>query len=449
MALKTLKTSLLLTFALFIANAVHAEVDGSAQLSQRSDTPDTMVWPMLPNESLSQLAAKFYPHNKSMQREFIAKTKRLNKIKLNGSTSHKNLTAITIPNLKSLSVKAGRIKRAQKKALNLSYNIEPADISSLSFSKIPERLVKQYKTLLERNTFLKVEIDKLNKRLVFLENKLGQLTLILDRTLSLPAPKRKLKNLDAEKQTTKPLQIELVKKPTIEPTKKQETAMSRFFDLSNKWLWAALGLFALLVVGGSYLGRKRKDKSFNSLIKTISQQNPVNTMAEAGHIEDALFQNEPLGHHTVVEEEADDSAVQEAKVLMSKGSPDEAIAHLKWTIRANPRASIKPWLYLLDIFRQQNAKDEFEKYASEMHENFNAMTPIWTQGSVDVVVAQSLEEFSYITDKLTDDWPNEKLINYLKKLVLDNRSGQRSGFSKAVIAEILLLIDVLEIREPD
>ena len=66
-----------------------------------------------------------------------------------------------------------------------------------------------------------------------------------------------------------------------------------------------------------------------------------------------------------------------------------------------------------------------------------------------MVVPQSLEEFPYIRKLLTDKWPNPKLNNYLQKLVSDNRSGERSGFSKPVIEEILLLIDVLEVRTPD
>ena len=169
-------------------------------LHQPADTEESMVWPVLPNESLGQLAARFYPNNKVMQRKFIQKTKRLNKDKLKASTKYKKLTAITIPNLEVLSTEAGVIRRAKKqsgdKPLRLSYGIESeAEEKAFTLSSIPERLLNQYKDLLERNTFLKTEIDKLNKRLVFLESKLGQLKLIFDKTLTLPPPpKKKLKN---------------------------------------------------------------------------------------------------------------------------------------------------------------------------------------------------------------------------------------------------------------
>jgi len=106
-------------------------------------------------------------------------------------------------------------------------------------------------------------------------------------------------------------------------------------------------------------------------------------------------------------------------------------------------------MYLLELLRQQNAKDDYEKFALEMHQNFNVMTPPWVQREVQMVVPQSLEEFPNIMKLLTDKWPNAKLNNYLKKLISVIRSVERAGFSPTVIEEILLLSDILEVRERD
>lgn len=456
MTVKKFKLLVMFLLALLLANTVSAALDDLNLLHQPSDTQDSMIWPVLPNESLGQLAARFYPNNKSMQRKFIQKTKRLNKSKLGASTKYKTLTAITIPNLKSLSVQAGTIKRAnnqsRNKTLQLSYDIKPeGEETTFSISSIPERLVNQYKDLLQRNSFLKEELEKLNKRLIFLEDKLGQLTLILDRTLTLPTTK-KLKNLDADKAPTKPLKIELQKKPIAATPVERKVKENSFLDVSNKWLWVGLFLFGLLVMIASHLIGKFRERKYKSLVKSISQQNPAtsfgsaeDTASKAG----GIFQSTTLSPDTIVEEQSDKTILQEAKALMAKGSAEEAVDHLQWAIRANPKTSIAVWLYLLETLRQQNAKDDYEKFALEMHQNFNVMTPSWVQREVAMVVPQSLEEFPYIMKFLVEKWPNQKITKYLKKLTLDNRSGERSGFSPAVIEEILLLTDVLEAREPD
>ncbi len=476
MRLKSFKLWLMFLLALLLASTVHAALEDLNLLYQQNDTQETMTWPMLPNETLAQLAAKFYPNNKTMQRKFIEKTKRLNSTKLNGLTRFQKVTAITVPNLHTLSAQAGVIKRAKKKAadknLLLSYNIEPEQKSGFSIRSIPERLIRQYEELLMRNEVLKVELEKLNKRLEFLEQKLGQLELILDRTLSLP--KKQLKNLDAEpvtvEQNQTPAKVESAvasakkknpakQKPTskkvldssVQSTANQNKIETKnYLDFSNKLLWLGLALFGLLVVLGSHLISKYREKKYTKLVGSISQQKPTEKFEAASQETvpntDALLKTTTPGPDTVVEEQSDQSVLQEAKAMMKKGSTEEAIGHLKWAIRAKPKISINTWLYLLDILRKQNLKDEFEKFAIEMHQNFNVMTPLWEEREVEVVVPQTLEEFPYIVKFLTEKWPNEKLNNYLKKLVADNRSGERSGFSKAVVEEIMLLIDVLALR---
>ncbi len=481
MSFKRVNLYLMFLLALLLANTVSAALDDINLLYQKADTEDSMVWPMLPNESLAQLAAKFYPENPVMQRKFIAKTKRLNASKLSASTRYKKVTAITIPNLHALSAHAGVIKRVKKKPakkdLRLSYNIGAEEEKTPSFSivSIPKRLIRQYEDLLVRNEYLKKELAKLNKRLEFLELKLGQLKLILDKSLSLPP--KKLKNLSAEEvpaeqavQATttdtpaiasddkKPMEQKPANKPAkavdkaVKQTNDDNTvALKNYLDLSNKWLWVGLAVFGLLIVLGSHLISKYREKKYTSLVGAISQQKPAKDLEEVADAElapdtAALLHATTPGADTIVQEQNDQSVLQEAKVMMKQGAPDEAIGHLKWAIRAKPKTSINTWLYLLALLRQHNLKDEFEKFALEMHQNFNVMTPLWEERAVEVVVPQTLEEFPYIVKFLTEKWPNEKLINYLKKLVSDNRSGERSGFSQAVVEEVLVLIDVLELR---
>lgn len=141
------------------------------------------------------------------------------------------------------------------------------------------------------------------------------------------------------------------------------------------------------------------------------------------------------------------STLEEAKLLMSINRTQDAIAHLKLTIETQPKASINHWLYLLEIFRKQNAKEAFEEYAKSLHQTFNVMTPVWYETSVAIVVSQHLEEFPHIMEKLDAVWPSELARVYLESLITDNRDGERAGFSHAVLDEILLLISLLDTRK--
>ncbi len=449
---------MLFWIALLLATTVSAGIDDLKLINPEKDTQDSMVWPMLPNESLAELATKFYPNNRRMQQTFIAKTKKLNlekQLAIDPNQPIHTLTAIVIPNLQSLSASAGTIKKsgnvASEKPLQLTHNIEStAEKVKVSLENIPTRLIEEYENLIARNTFLKEEIERLNQRLVFLQNKLGELKLVLDKTLSLP-PQKKLKNLTENNAQVTKLEAKTPNQPVTMPVEK--VAPTVFFDVTNKFLWLSILGFGLLLSLSSILYKQYRERKYLQLVNAISKQKDETVFnvrdAEVSLTEDVLLGSSSLNKETTVEEHNDKTVLQEAKILMRKGLPDEAIGHLKWAIRAKPRSSINFWLYLLSIFRQQNLKDDFEKFAFEMHQTFNVMTPLWEERSVAMVVPQSLEDFPYIMKLLTEKWPNEKITNYLHKLISDNRSGERSGFSQSVVEEILLLIDVLNTREPD
>ena len=142
------------------------------------------------------------------------------------------------------------------------------------------------------------------------------------------------------------------------------------------------------------------------------------------------------------------ATLEEAKLLMSVNRTTDAIAHLKMTISSQPKVSINHWLYLLEVFRKLNLKAEFEEYANGLHETFNVMTPVWYEKEAAVntvmVVPQNLEEFPHIMEQLYGVWPGELASVYLRNLIHDNRGGERVGFGKAVVLEILFLIELLD-----
>ena len=88
---------------------------------KHANAQDKMLWEMRPNESLVELAAKFYPKSAAMQRVFIAKTQQLNQdtqLYANSNQRYTTSTKIVIPTLKSLSVRgagAKKFKRSKKR----------------------------------------------------------------------------------------------------------------------------------------------------------------------------------------------------------------------------------------------------------------------------------------------------------------------------------------------
>ena len=452
------KFILLLSTALLTVTTAFAKLDDLNLYQQVEDTRESMIWPLLPNESLDELAAKFYPNNPVMQRKFIAKTNQLNKDKLEIKSPQKRnaaITSIVIPNLKSLSAAAGSIKRRKQKSINeelrLSYDMESTSENAMDiFKNIPARLMREYEELVIKNTFLKEEIAKLNKRLVFLQAKLGELKLVMDRTLSTPAPKKAIKNLNPQKQTPvkqKPDVVINSTPSTPSTTENQSNAINSFFDLSNYFLWIAILALGLLFILISYLYKKYKDRKYRSLVDSISRQNKARTFSFDDPEDSMESNNFPTTNKKIIEEEDTEEIIKEAKKFVAQNEIADAIEHLKWAIKAKEKIGINVWLLLLKLLRQSQLKDEFETIALQMHQHFNVMTPLWTERAAPMVVPQSLEDFPYIIKFLTDKWPNEKIIHYLEKLISDNRSGERSGFSQPIVEEILLLIVVLKARQ--
>jgi hypothetical protein len=150
-----------------------------------------------------------------------------------------------------------------------------------------------------------------------------------------------------------------------------------------------------------------------------------------------------------------DMVLEQARIYVNINREREAIMLLKSQIQAAPKASLRHWIELLDIYRKTNQKEEFLESARQLHHGFNVMLPTWDKAALPIVVATSLVEFPHIAEHLIKLWANssrtpealEEAKIYLDKLLTDNRDSERGGFGLEVVQEILLLRDILEIRE--
>ncbi len=488
-----LKLILVCLLALIFDSNVFAESNDSLALDselQTSQESISMTWPMLPGESLNDVARMFYPKNVVMQRLFISKTLRLNTGKrthFNATDRFKEPTLLVIPTLKSLSKNALAIKLAAEKPHKHQLQIT-TDIEDV-LDSVPTKLKEEYEFLISKNNLLMQQLSVLKEKIVLLETKLNNLTLIWEKTLSLPAGsssainasannatintnandaavnasnvtnsannsvtgtgKKVFKNLNASPKPK--LGISPVA-PRVEATQDSNGVLD-YLDTDLAKAALALGLLAIL---SAFLLKKYRQRMFAkmSFVATQLQATVQETIVDFGGYlkpkpaEPADTPEAKLQAQAAKEVEARlDSTLAEAKLLMSINRHQDAIAHLKLTIESQPKASINHWLYLLEIFRKLNLKDDFEAYAKGLHDIYNVMTPVWYETEISIVVPQSLEEFPHIVEKLCSVWPGELATVYLRGLITDNRGGDRAGFGKAVLNEILMLVAVLDNRK--
>ena len=494
--------------SLLLSSKVIAISDDGLVLEAAQQDAASMTWPMLPGENLNDVARLFYPKNQAMQRQFIAKTLRLNTnnhANLNAAYRFEAPTLLVIPTLKSLSpiTSIGRKKPRQQK-LQLSYGIGQA------LEQVPAKLLQDYEWLVTKNIFLKEELAKLNEKIVFLQTKLTDLKLIFDKNLnfpttntgaltanppmsSLPADnlpaKKVFKNLSNTQSNTEPknrpnikLDVELVnKKSQAAPTENLQSptaippvAGSLFENVNSNLMIAAIVALIMFVAAALALKnyRQRMFASFSDAIPTMSdslqdfgghwkddaQVSDQQTLldieqviqATEAKLAPAKGQFINAAQNTIaktIQLSVEDAALVEAKLLVSINRNHDAIKHLKASIEAKPKTSINHWLYLLEIFRKLNLKQEFEEYAVGLKANFNVITQAWDDSIAPGTLPQYLEEFPNIMEKLYPIWPSGEAKDYLRSLITDNRNGERTGFGKAVLSEILLLIALLDTRK--
>jgi hypothetical protein len=442
---------MLLVFALgsiYLANAEDAVLFDESAISNDASQVNTMTWPLLPGESVQDLARSFYPKDRVMQKQFVAKTLHFNtspQPDLKATTSFDTLSLLVIPTLKSLSINAtGVSKKSNSKSLKMSYGLKQTT------ELLPQKLVQAYEELVSRNTFLKEQLANLNEKIMLLQSKLDALKLTYDKTLALPkvaipegeqlASKKIFKNLDKETNQA----------PSAESRRKQPTDSS-ILDSVNMGLVIIFAITALLLLGALiFILKKYRERKFETQSLTGNYGQPTVTDFSGRFEEKGITQqgeNPAVTQQVKAAREVETRlgpALEEAKLLISVNRATDAIAHLKAAIASQPKASISHWLYLLEVFRKFNMKEDFEQYAERLHRTFNVMTPVWQEKSVEIYIPQSLEEFPHIMEQLYGVWPGELASVYLRSLMTDNRGGDRAGFGKEVLEEVLILITLLD-----
>ena len=151
---------------------------------------------------------------------------------------------------------------------------------------------------------------------------------------------------------------------------------------------------------------------------------------------------------SVEQHDSFDHVMELAEVMLAFGRSGQAIDALSQHIRDNPRQSVDPWFKLLDLYYQSSQRTEFEALAADLHKHYNIAIIEWDQFASSPASSLqdgplTLESLPHIMSRLTENWGTPAGLDYINKLLADNRGGQRLGFSIPVVRDILLLRDIL------
>lgn len=138
-----------------------------------------------------------------------------------------------------------------------------------------------------------------------------------------------------------------------------------------------------------------------------------------------------------------DPVMELAEIMLSFGRVQGAAQTLQEYIQAHPKEALQPWIRLLEIYRGNGMRAEFEKLAANLNQNFNVEIVHWDDAVPGGRVEMTLELLPHVRDQIDALWGKPECLEYLQKLLHDNRDGQRIGFALPVVKEILSLIDLM------
>lgn len=132
-----------------------------------------------------------------------------------------------------------------------------------------------------------------------------------------------------------------------------------------------------------------------------------------------------------------------AEIMLSFGHIEGAAQTLQEYILANPKEALQQWIRQLEIYRAKGMCTEFEALAASLNQKFNVEIVNWDIATPGEQLEMTLELLPHIRDQIDAMWGTPECLEYLQKLLRDNREGQRNGFSLPVAKEILTLIDLM------
>ena len=139
-----------------------------------------------------------------------------------------------------------------------------------------------------------------------------------------------------------------------------------------------------------------------------------------------------------------DSTIELAEIMLSFGRINSAAEALANFIENNPKDAFVPWLKLLEVYKSNGQRTEFDKIAKKLNKTFNVWMVDWDNFNDARAPKHGLESMTHIVERLRELWGTRECQAYLQYLLRDTRDETRRGFPLAAIDDILCLNDILE-----
>jgi hypothetical protein len=381
-----------------------------------------MAWPLLPGESLEDLAQQFYPQNQALQARFLTMAVRLpanQSLRISATDVFNTPVLIALPTDAALGLASLPIKQVPAKSnfvpLQFSYQLSgittPAPMGF--WEKSNQRIHRQYnqvKTQLQTSTAgIEASMLALSKRYQAWRKALADsATPTSSVVMAKPEGVKNLLKIDVAQDFLANIQLDPIK----------------------------LLVIAGLLMTALWLMRQHKKVLSQLDVTNLYQPSFSTNSDELIQLKDDKEANSLNIHNPLAK----------AQQLVAENRMSEAAQTLKASIAEAPKSTLMQRLFLLRLLRELSWEDEFAKYANELHQFYNVVTPSLSNESVDLETPSTLEAFTHITAQLQQLWPEEAAEAYLQDLLTDNRGGERMGFSEEVLSEMALLLELSSLR---
>jgi TolA-binding protein len=139
-----------------------------------------------------------------------------------------------------------------------------------------------------------------------------------------------------------------------------------------------------------------------------------------------------------------DSTIELAEIMLSFGRINSAAEALSDFIENYPKEAFAPWIKLLEVYRSNGQRTEFDRIAQKLNKTFNVWTVDWDNFYDARTSAHSIETMTRVMGRIQELWGTRECQAYLQYLLRDTRDETRKGFPLAAIEDILCLNDILE-----
>lgn len=132
---------------------------------------------------------------------------------------------------------------------------------------------------------------------------------------------------------------------------------------------------------------------------------------------------------------ADDDA---SRIFLALQHVDLSIDVLRRHLAQETRPMPAVWVMLLDLCRTHGREAAFRDIAADFHARFNVAAPSWENYPPDRA-EPGLEAYPRIVKELTQCWGTHECRRLLDRLLFDNRSGGRRGFTLNAYNDLIAL----------